>query len=32
MTLPTVEYRRRELRAYSQILFPLFGDPHAPGP
>ena len=32
MTIPTVEYRGRELRVYSQILFPPFGDPDAPGP
>jgi len=32
MTIPTLEYRGHELRAYSQKLFPPFGDPHAPGP
>ncbi|KVF79227.1 hypothetical protein WS75_05505 [Burkholderia sp. FL-7-2-10-S1-D7] len=32
MTIPTLEYRGRELRVYSQMLFPPFGDPHAPGP
>ncbi|MBZ5788723.1 hypothetical protein K8353_01235 [Burkholderia contaminans] len=32
MTIPTPEYRGHELRVYSQMLFPPFGDPHAPGP
>nr|WP_232239140.1 hypothetical protein [Burkholderia oklahomensis] len=32
MTIPTLEYHGHELRAYSQILFPPFGDPHTPGP
>ncbi|UXU89653.1 hypothetical protein [Burkholderia sp. S-53] len=32
MTIPALEYRGRELRFYSQALFPPFGNPHAPGP
>ncbi|MBU9278497.1 MULTISPECIES: hypothetical protein [Burkholderia] len=32
MTIPTIDYRGHELRAYSQCLFPPFGDPHSPGP
>jgi hypothetical protein len=32
MTIPTIEYRGYELRAYSQQEFPLHRDPYAKGP
>jgi hypothetical protein len=32
MTIPTIEYRGHELRAYSNQVFPLHGDPYAKGP
>ncbi|WP_029972081.1 hypothetical protein [Paraburkholderia graminis] len=32
MTIPTIEYRRYELRAYSHQVFPLHRDPYAKGP
>jgi hypothetical protein len=31
MTIPTLQYRGHELRAYSHQTFPPFGDPYAPG-
>jgi hypothetical protein len=31
MTIPTIEYRGYELRAYSQQVFPLHRDPYAKG-
>jgi hypothetical protein len=31
MTIPTIEYRGYELRAYSHPVFPLHGDPYAKG-
>lgn len=32
MTIPTIEYKGHELRAYSQQMLPLYRDPYAPGP
>ncbi|KXU83699.1 hypothetical protein CI15_24395 [Paraburkholderia monticola] len=32
MTIPTIEYRGHELRAYSHQEFPLHRDPYAKGP
>jgi hypothetical protein len=32
MTIPTIEYRGYELRAYSHQEFPLHRDPYAKGP
>ncbi|MGF6575014.1 hypothetical protein ABH945_007143 [Paraburkholderia sp. GAS333] len=32
MTIPTIEYRGYELRAYSHQDFPLHRDPYAKGP
>ncbi|MCC8403345.1 hypothetical protein LJ655_15845 [Paraburkholderia sp. MMS20-SJTN17] len=32
MTIPTIEYRGHELRAYSHQEFPLHRDPYATGP
>jgi len=32
MTIPTIEYRGHELRAYSHQVFPLHRDPYAKGP
>ncbi|MDR7010032.1 MULTISPECIES: hypothetical protein [Paraburkholderia] len=32
MTIPTIEYRGYELRAYSHQVFPLHRDPYAKGP
>ncbi|AXF06513.1 hypothetical protein CUJ91_00350 [Paraburkholderia graminis] len=32
MTIPTIEYRGDELRAYSHQVFPLHRDPYAKGP
>lgn len=32
MTIPTIEYRGYELRAYSHQIFPLHRDPYAKGP
>ncbi|GAB7536832.1 hypothetical protein [Burkholderia sp. 22PA0106] len=31
MTIPTIDYRGHELRAYAQSLFPPLGDPYLPG-
>ncbi|MGN8135207.1 hypothetical protein ACTJLC_10810 [Paraburkholderia sp. 22099] len=32
MTIPAIEYRGYELRAYSHQVFPLHRDPYAKGP
>ncbi|MFM0525467.1 hypothetical protein PQR11_10810 [Paraburkholderia strydomiana] len=32
MTIPTIEYKEYELRAYSHQIFPLHRDPYAKGP
>ena len=32
MTIPSIEYKGYELRAYSQQVFPLHRDPYAKGP
>jgi len=32
MSIPTLEYKGYELRAYAQQTLPLYRDPYAPGP
>lgn len=32
MSIPTLEYKGNELRAYAQQTLPLYRDPYAPGP
>ena len=32
MSIPTLEYKGHELRAYAQQTLPLYRDPYAPGP
>jgi hypothetical protein len=32
MTIPTMQYRGHELRAYSNQIYPLYRDPYAGGP